>query len=701
MPLSLMTFPPLLLRFNTFCFLLFIAAAAAAVATGPVVRDLGVPVKGVSWVRLHTGQTAVGRPSLLASMSQNNGGLFVLEIDLETGHCRQFPVSNRADSTFTPAAYRSLRTGILYIGSAWDAHLHRFDANHPERGVEDLGKIDPGDVIFPTGLTESADGAIWIGSCNHARLVKFDPATGKFTQYGPMDDVDNYLYPLAGDDGSLAALVRVVRPHVIVIDPATGEHREVGPDLTDPTDKTKYLKLVKGVDRRLYIDSSAGKFRIDGMNCSPVDEIPALLAGIPVHGTQRYQAPLAMPGGWIVHFTDDNDVGGGMPRSVLVANTNPLIASHVLHLDWVGGGSNLHAFELGPHGDLYGSSYMPNLLWRARLAPGDSPGDPPSVASAKAGLPVLEDLGKHTFAMGDAYSVATIGNQVYLGSYPEARLSVYDPSKPRRFGNGPHDNPRDLGRPDKVSYRPNALIATPDGKLWMGSVPDYGLIGGTLASYDPATATWKSHRAIVPDTSPASLLYLPAVKQILVGLSAEAGTGVTQLNRHNGLFALWDPAKDELVWSGDLGIENLADVASLAPAAHGLVYALIGRGDHILSQGAPEIAPRLALIDPVKRRLVCSAWLPADFGPLAWTGLHSLRVGPGGVVYGATGYCIFRIKPDTCEVERIWQKFYQAKRTSVVWINSADPNVIDVVGPIIGDQFYFATGWRLRALTLP
>jgi hypothetical protein len=379
----------------------------------------------------------------------------------------------------------------------------------------------------------------------------------------------------------------------------------------------------------------------------------------------------------------------------------------------VGGGSNLHAFDVGPGGDLYGSSYMPNLLWRAKIggkqespaAPGTASAGLPSIGSATEGLSPaayeMEDLGKHTFAMGDSYSVATIEGKVYLGSYPEARLSVYDPSRPRHFGIGPNDNPRDLGRPDKVSYRPNALIADPTGKLWMGSAPDYGLVGGTLAWFDPQTSEWKSHRAIVPDTSPASLLYLPELRQILVGLSAEAGTGVTTISRHGGVFALWDPAKDELVWTGDLGLENLADITSLAPAGNGLVYALIGRGDHILAQGAPEITPRLALIDPARRRLVASAWLPADFGPLSWQGLFALRVGPGGVVYGATGYCIFRIRPGTCEVERIWQKVYQEKRTSVVWINSAFPDVIDVVGPIIGREFYFATGWRLRALTLP
>ena len=666
---------------SAFAFALLLLGVAMGNGAEPVVRDLGIPVKGVSWVRLHPGQTADGKPSLLASMSQNNGGLFVVDIDLATGHCRQFPVADPNRSTFTTAAYRSLRTGILYIGSAWDAHLHRFDANHPERGIEDLGKIDPDDAIFPTGITESTDGTIWIGTCNGARLVKYDPANGAFTHFGKMDAVDNYLYPLAGDDGSLAALVKVVRPHLIVVDPATGEHREAGPAIADTTDKSQYLKLVKGVDGRLYLDSHAGKFRVDGMNLTPVEQIPPLLAGIPIAGTHRYQAPLAMPGGWTVQFTDDNDVGAGTPRHVLVTNTNPLIPSRMLELDWAGGGSNLHVFDVGPDGDIYGSSYMPNHLFRARRGQ-------------------IEDLGKHTFAMGEAYSLTTLDGKVYLASYPEARISVYDPAKPKHFGTGPNDNPRDLGRLDKIGYRPNAMIATPDGRLWVGSAPDYGLVGGTLAWLNPKTDERKSHREIVPELSPASLLYLPELKQILVGLSIEAGTGAKP-KRLAGAFALWDPARDELVWSGDLGLENLTDVSSLAPAGNGLVYALLGRGDQILSQGAPPITPRIVLLDPAKRTVIASAWLPKEFGPVSWHGLFALRPGPGGAVYGATAHCIFRIKPGTCEVERVWQQSQPHEHEGTVWLTASDPNVIDVVGPIVGREFYFATGWRLRALTLP
>src|ERR1700679_2655375 len=127
--------------------LLFFLVPALLPAADPVVRDLGVPVKSVSWVRLHPGRAPDlqpsmqvpgeqildytygrgpnGRASLLASMGQNNGGLFVLDIDLATGHCRQFNAPS-PDSQAPTDSFRSPRTGALYVGSASDGHLLRY-----------------------------------------------------------------------------------------------------------------------------------------------------------------------------------------------------------------------------------------------------------------------------------------------------------------------------------------------------------------------------------------------------------------------------------------------------------------------------------------------------------------------------------------------------------------------------------------------
>jgi hypothetical protein len=644
----------------------------------PVAKDLGVPVKGVSWTRLHAGETATGEPSLLATMSQNNGGFFVLDIDLETGNVAQFPVSTPTDSIFSTATYRSPVTGILYIGSAWDARLHRFDPAHPERGVEVLGSLGEG-ATFPTGIAEAPDGTLWIGTYPKAELIKYEPDTGEFTYFGSVNEDENYLYPLAGDDGTVAALVRVVRPHIVVIDPLSGESREVGIEITDPSDKSQYLEFFKGTDRRLYAHSHSGDFLLRGLSTEPMRRLPDRMPGVHAAGEHGYQAPYVMPGGWSASLVDARS---GAPRDLLLTNADPKIPSRRLALNWEGAGSNLFSIVEGPDGHLYGSSKLPNRLYRA----------------ATDGS-MVDDLGQFSLAGGQAYEAITVGEKVYLASYPQSRLSVYEPGQRIRFGLEPGDNPRDLGRFDDIGYRPNALIAAPDGRLWMGSAPDYGLVGGTLVWYDPASGESKSHRPVVPDLTPISLLWLEDLEQILVGLSIEVGTGA-QVQRMGAGWALWDPVADELAWWGDLEIPDMADASSLAPAGDGLVYTLIGRGDHIQTTGAPPIRPRLALINPATRELVSISWLPESYGDVAWHGRTALRVAPNGQVYGATAYAIFRIIPGTTETELVWQRD-EAEPRRGVWITSKSPNSIDIVGPIVGNEMFFATGWRLRSITLP
>lgn len=657
----------------------------------PSVRDLGIPVKAVSWTRLHPGATADGRASLLATMSQNNGGFFVCDIDLTTGHCTQHFTAQPDCSIFSTATYRSLRDGVLYICSAWDGHLHRFDANHPDRGIEDLGRA--GDATFGTGLAETPDGTIWIGAYPSASLTAYHPATGELKNFGRIVTDDKYLTPIAGADGTLAALVKANRPRVLLINPATGQTHEVSPAITDVADSRQFLKLYRGTDDLLYLHAHTGLQRLVGLTVIAVPNAPPPRAGIPATYQHDYQAPLEMPGGWTAAFLDVGLNGVGAPHHLRLTSRDPSIAPRDLTLDWIGGGNNLHVIGLGPDGDLYGTSYMPNRLFHA-----------------KRDGRVVEDLGLHTEAGGEAYSMAVLADKLYLASYPEARLSVYDPTKPLRYGTDLAANPRDLGRLDEISYRPNALIAIPDhpaadpaksgGRLWMGSAPGYGLHGGTLAWYEPQTGASRHHRDILPDMSPAALLYLPDLDKILIGLSIEVGTGAT-IGRLEGAFALWDPRTDQLVWTDNLGLDQLADPVAFAPAGHGLVYALLARGDQILSAGAPAIRPRLVLLNPATRQVIAESWLPADFGPIAWHGHYALQVGPNGVVYGATGYCFFRIKPGTCEVERLWQNDAPPPpREDPVWITHSTPDAIDVVGPIIGHEWFFATGWRLRVLTL-
>jgi hypothetical protein len=274
-----------------------------------------------------------------------------------------------------------------------------------------------------------------------------------------------------------------------------------------------------------------------------------------------------------------------------------------------------------------------------------------------------------------------------IASYPSARLSLYDPAQPYQFGAGPVANPLDVGPIDNdmIGYRPHFIIALPDGKLWVGAAPNYGLRTGTLAWFDPKTALRHSNRSVVQNLTPVSALWLPGLQRLMIGLSTEPGSGV-QVNRDNGAFALWDPVRDRLDSAGDFGIAEMRDVVALVQAEGGLVYAQLARPQFLVEHHGAKSAPTaIALIDPERRRALMVKELPAGYGEFGEFGFKALRRDSKGRVFGATAKGIYRVKPGTCETE---------------WVGDS-PVSIDVVGPIVGRTLYFGSKWKLMAVDLP
>lgn len=634
-------------------------------APAPSFRELGIPVKAVNWVRLHPGATADGQPSLLASMGQNATGPFVLDIDLATGRCRQFGVGIPGAEAPT-YAMRSLRTGILWLGCAWHSTLHRYDPAHPERGLEYLGRIDPELATFPTGIAESPDGMIWIGAYPGCSLTRYNPATGEFTRFGRMDAVDKYLYPLAGDDGSIFAQVKMTNYRMVAFDPATGRSAPVGPALEAPTRNPRRYEFFKGEDGKLYLDSFEGAFRLEGMTAVPVAALPAQMIGVHATYKHAYQRVRPLPDGAVASFEDE---AAFVFRRLRL--DYPDGRSRTVTLDWTGSGTNLWTLHLGPDRKLYGSSMLPEHLFSCDL---DGAG--------------MTDHGQCSVSGGEGYSMANYDGKLAIGSYPASRLSLYDPQLPYRFGTGPGANPLDVGRADPLSTRPHAMIHVPDGagggKLWIGSAADYGLFDGTLAWYDPATAARGSIGGLMPACTPFVLLWRPELRQILIGFNSEPGTGARAQVQRSG-FGLCDPVKAEIVYLGDFGDADLVDVCSLIDAGGGLVYALSGRNPRLVTHYDCTPAPtRLLLVDPARRCVVQSAPLPESYGKLPFESGHILRADTDGAIYGATTETVFRIRPGTVETEVV------AKITD---------HELSVVGPVVDGTLYFASEWRVRAVS--
>ncbi len=631
-----------------------------------VIHELGTPVRGLSTVRLHPGATAAGEPSLLMTAGQNNGGLFVADIDLTTGECRQFSAGWN-EATYVTSSYRSRQTGVLYLGSGYAGHLHRYNPANPAAGLEDLGPIDPAYATYPTGIDEAPDGSIYVGTYPGAALTKFDPRTHTFTRYGRLDEEDKYLYPLCGADGTIAAQVKSVTYRIVAFDPATGEHRRIGPKLAEPKLNPLRYHFYKGTDGLLYLDSYAGAFRIHKMEMIAVDrtQLPPEMPGIESTTSNAYQRTAALPDGREVSFAD---AASYEYRQVRLHDPSGARADEILKLNWRGDGSDIWVLHLGPDERIYGSSMLPERFFRSDLDGAN-----------------MIDFGQCSIANGEGYSMTNYDGKIAIASYPGSRLSLYDPALPYRFGTGPGANPLDVGRLNDISTRPHVSITGPDGKIWVGAAPDYGLMGGTLSWYDPATALTKTYHDILTDCTPFVLQWIPEIDRLLIGFNIESGTGAP-VRAARGGFGLWDPQEEKADYLGDFGDPAVADICSLLPAGNGLVYAISGRNPRLMVHYSANPAPtRLLLVDPVKRVVVDSAEIPESFGPLPFETGNILRKDSDGQIYGATSQTVFRIKAGTCAIEAVHR------------FTGGDASVI---GPIHQGRLYFASIWRLRALDL-
>ncbi len=546
------------------------------------IREVGVPVRSVNRANLYAGRDASGNPRVFGTMSQQAENFFLLDIAPRTGEFLQLS-PDVPESNYTTAAY-SCRRGRLYIGAAHSGELFRYDP--ATQKLEDLGAINPGKAIFPCRIDEDSSGRIWISSFGTADLTSFDPETGTFTRYGRMDEIDMYAYCHVNTDDTVACMIRQTRLHVVVLDPETGEKRTGGPVINKGEGT---LTLHRGRDGLLYIESSQGNFRIDSMEAVAVDEVVA-----------ADTSPLTLSDGSTFRYTDAKE---HVHRNLEITGSEG--EARTFHLDYDAAGTDIFCLHGGPDGCVYGSSVLPEHLFRHDPSSGD-----------------MADLGVCSEAVGEAYSMATFKGRIYISSYPGARVSEYDPAQPYRYTGGePSSNPRDLGRIDDISFRPHSTLAGPGGKVWLASLPDYGLWGGPLSCYDPDTGEKKAYYRIVGDGSCCALAWLEQQKLIAVGTTIQGGSG-TQPRVDRAVLFLFDYEKEEKVWEGTPK-DRVTAFTALVTASDGRLFGTLhgdeGESIFVFDPDAREFTHRLS---------------PPDGGSVD----NGLQIGPGGALYYSSGH---------------------------------------------------------------
>ncbi len=592
------------------------------------VREVGIPVRAVNRAQLFAGRNGAGEPCLYATMSQQAANLFVLQIDPETGRLRQF-WPDVPDSNYTTAVYQA-RNGRLYIGAAHSGQLYCFDPEQDD--LVNFGTINEKAAIFPCSIDEDSRGLIWISSYGTADLTSFNPDNGEFTRYGRLDEVDMYAYCYVNTGDTVASMIMQTRPHVVVLDPKTGEKRTVGPVVTRGEGT---LTLHRGEDGNLYIESSEGNFRLEGMDAVPVDET------VPAEGVRP-----TLPDGSTFRFVDAVE-----QTCRILEVTGPDGAAKTFNIEFEAAGTDIFCLHGGPDGCVYGSSVLPERLFQY---------DP--------GKDDLTDLGICSTATGEAYSMANLDGKIYISSYPGARISIYDPSQPYHFGESRGSNPWDIGRVDNISYRPRSTLGGPGGKVWLASIPDYGRWGGPLSYYHPETEEKKAFYRIVGDGSCYTLAHLEAEALIAVGTTISAGSG-TQPRVDEAVLFLFDYEEEEKVWEGTpdppVKIFN-----ALVAVPDGRLFGTFS---------GEERGPEIFVFDPRERAFTDRISAP-EGGPVD----NGLQLGPDGQIYGLTHTLIYRLDPDSLSVDVI-VKFDESLGGH------------GAAGPIVGNDIYFSSGHRLMA----
>lgn len=547
-------------------------------------EDLGIPVirpdlKGLVLGPRPADQT--GSPVwVYLNCQQSAGHLFLLGIDPSDGRTVQF------DAPDGPGAWAFTvgPDGCLYFGTWEPALILRFDPAHPDRGIQSLGRPAPSETYI-WQFAQGPDGQLYAGTYPSAHLVRIQMEQGILEDLGRLDTEQMYArFLLADTDGTLYAGIGYGRADVVAIDAVSG--RRSGLLTPEQRDAHTVAHLRLGADGHVYARLGASWWRCgrEGLSPSAPPEEPA---------------PPQLPDGWSVHARLDGAGHGAL--SLSRGAEERTVAFH-----YRGSGCLVFAVSTGPDGKVYGSSYLPMDLFRY---------DPDSGTLADLGSPGPG---------GQIYSFAHTGGLLYLCSYPESVLRVYDTNLPWHPGREPGDNPRQWGPAGDGHLRPTAMCTDGSGRLWIGSFPPYGQWGGALAVFDPKTGRFSGNwRNLIPNQAIQSLCFEPVTQWIWGGSNRAGGDGTAPRETDAHLFA-WDPVAEKK--TVDQVLSGTHGIAAMVSAA-GLLLLVLRPGEWLLS------------MDPLSGtehwRIALPGKVPA----------HSLCLGDDGYVWALAGDRIVRIEP--------------------------------------------------------
>ena len=525
---------------------------------------------------------APGSQRLYLDYTYVGQALDLVAVDPDTGNFQVFP--GPVPSEYSPNQMVIGPDGNLYVGTAPNAHGFRLQISTGK--FTDLGRPSTTEQYI-WGLTTAADGKIYGCTYPSAKLVRIDPTTGALADLGRMDPTELYgRYVAASPDGFVYVGIGYATQHLAAYQISTGTHQDI---LPAQYQLTGVVNVYLGADSNVYATSGTQHFRLSGFTATPIAASAAKSA-----------AP------WnVLQDGRTLTIGSGTTAGTLSVRTPSTGKTVTLPYNYAGEPLALFRVSFGPDGMLYSSSVLPlNLVF------------------ADPALGQISNLGN--LGGGEAYSLMPYNGRLLIATYSgDSPLMSYDPL-------APFAPAATKGNPLLIDYtganegwRPESMIAGPQGIVYIGAVAGYGLLMGPLTVWDTA-ANQVSSYSLYPDQSVVSVT--AAGNYIVGGTSIDGGGGSHPTATQAYLF-LWDPATQQKVFD-TVPVPNAASIDNLVTAPDGTVFGITGT--------------KLFVFDPQARAVTYTASLPFS-GVLSST----LSLGPDGNLWGLTSSGIFNIVPST------------------------------------------------------
>ncbi|MEG1381381.1 MAG: hypothetical protein RSC73_03970 [Ruthenibacterium sp.] len=482
---------------------------------------------------------------------------FLMLLDLAAKSARQFiyPESYLA----YPFGCLAAKSGLVYLGAG--TMFMEFDP--VKEAFTFYQHIHPDELAYGAwSPAEAPDGVIYFGAHPKTYLTAFDPKTRKLTDYGLMDDTQEYLATIAVDcAGWLYCTVGTQTQRIFAFHPQTGE-KHIAVTLPDGMEGGAYVTLASdGNVYGTFEGGMTGSCRKEGysyfqlLNGMKMGALTDASVSFPYigDGFQGIHCPKK---------TKTKIIWFDLPEGKAVY-LHPVTGEETtLSFHYQTAGADMSPLTLGPDGKIYGTTNHPIQFYSF---------DPKTEKITLHGkLPLSKE--RQTEWWGNVCAWASQGAIMAGCAYCGGFVTRVDTSKPLGVF-GDTMNPSHEATHEEI-YRPRAAFAYPDGKtIIFGGFTLNGTTGGGLVLYDVLT------RKTVPIPNGRlakyhSVLCMGALPnhRLLCGTTIEAPCGGYVYEKEAVLFTF--DLTTQTVTDRLVPIAGATGISSMQQAQNGIFHAI-------------------------------------------------------------------------------------------------------------------------------